>query len=353
MKTSLTVLTFLALSSPALAACATAPVSTANATNASTETAAALPASWDEFARLFVMQGGLGTWTSSGTTKDMWVGIPAGLKYTHTGFTRFAGDGKSIVGSHTMLLEDGRVLSTGTQVTTWDSETGKAIATNSGFDMGKPYTGVSTLKAMDETSITWEYVEQSRGKTTTYETGYKRVGPTTQEHFVRQLPDGKAWTTTHVRRTPLDGVLARWNVVGTWEMAMPDGSKAVAINTVGLDGHVVMTAEQSVAADGTRTDTGGGAMWWDAGTDTVRFHWMNVEGMSVMGEMISLTSDGAKTTMVSRHEGFDGDGEAVAATLTRVLEGDTMTTTFSDFRSEGMPMTPAWVGVPMTSTRVK
>lgn len=84
--------------------------------------------------------------------------------------------------------------------------------------------------------------------------GRRGAAPDTQEHFVRQLPDGKAWTTTHVRRTPLEGCSARWNVVGTWEMAMPDGSKAVAINTADLDGHGLMTAEQSEAADGTRTD---------------------------------------------------------------------------------------------------
>ncbi|MGA0173744.1 MAG: hypothetical protein ACO3NL_08880 [Phycisphaerales bacterium] len=37
-------------------------------------------------------------------------------------------------------------------------------------------------------------------------------------------------------------------------MTTPEGSKAVAINTAGLDGHEVMTNEQSEAADGTRTD---------------------------------------------------------------------------------------------------
>ncbi|MGA1707407.1 MAG: hypothetical protein ACO4CI_01775 [Phycisphaerales bacterium] len=37
-------------------------------------------------------------------------------------------------------------------------------------------------------------------------------------------------------------------------MTTPEGSKAVAINTADLDGHGVMTAEQSEAADGTRTD---------------------------------------------------------------------------------------------------
>lgn len=353
MKSIAVTTTVMILASPTLVACATTPAGEPTGSAAMVDSEGSLPSSWEEFASLFAMQGGLGTWKSSGVTQEMWPGIPAGLEYTHTGFTEFAGDGKSIVGSHTMLLADGRVLSTGTQVITWDFETGKAVATNSGFDMGKPYTGVSTLMAIDEDSITWEYVERSRGTTTTYETGYRRVALDRQEHFVRKLPDGKAWTTVHLRKSPLDGVLSRFDIVGTWEMTMPDGSKSVATNSVALDGHLLMTAEQSVSPDGTRRDTGGSAMWWDAGTDTVRFHWVNVEGFSVMGEMISLTSDGGKTTMVSRHEGFSGSGKAVAATITRVLEGDTLTTTFSDFRSEAMPTTPAWVGVPMTSTRVK
>jgi hypothetical protein len=43
------------------------------------------------------------------------------------------------------------------------------------------------------------------------ESGWRRVAPNKQQHFVRQPPDGKAWMTTHGRRTPLDGVLAQWN----------------------------------------------------------------------------------------------------------------------------------------------
>jgi hypothetical protein len=92
-------------------------------------------------------------------------------------------------------------------------------------------------------------------------------------------------------------------------------------------------------------------MWWDAGRDTVCFHYLNSAGWSVTGEMVSLTIDGDAVTMVSRHQGTDGNGRAVAATLTRVIEGDTLTSTFTDFSREGMKATPAWVGVPLTSTR--
>jgi D-aminopeptidase len=73
----------------------------------------------------------------------------------------------------------------------------------------------------------------------------------------------------------------------------------------------------------------------------------------VAADDAGLVLEATETIATSDALGFASISSMRPATLARVLEGDTMTATFTDFRSEGMPMTPDWVGLPKTSTRVK
>ena len=206
MKTNFfTLVICLAFLQSALVGCATAsptPLVSNGSADASQNaaTATALPSSWKQYVELFVKQGGLGTWTSKGVTAEMWAGIPAGLEYTASWTTKLAEDRNAFFHSGAMLSKDGRTLSVSTGLTTWDAQTGKVVSCSSGYDSGKPFTGTSTLKAIDGSSMTWEYVENSRGETTTYETKTRQVDWDNQVTTVQKLPDGKVDTVAEVRK---------------------------------------------------------------------------------------------------------------------------------------------------------
>ena len=310
-----------------------------------------LPGDWAAFTSQYAVMG-LGTWTSTGVTKDMWAGLPAGLAYTETSSESFSPDGKAIFGGYTMTLKDGTVISTGTTVIVWDAKTGKVLRTGSGFDLGRPFAGTSTLKGIDATRMTWEYVEESGGKTSRYENTVTRAGFNQRRKSVRKLPYGKPWETTSRRFNPFAKILAEFDVVGRWEMRMPDGTVDVTVYRLDLDGRSIAISESKLMADGTTIESGASTMWWDGGRDNVRFLWLNAEGVSVEGEMVSVERKDGRVTMVSRHEGANAAGDAVSATITRSIEGDVMTTTFTDFSAELLPIAPAWVGLPMTARRV-
>ena len=90
---------------------------------ASSVTAAeSLPASMEDFVNWNLDRGVCGQWQTSGVTKDMWVGVPSGLEYTHTMTTRFDVDTGRIVDHGQMQTEDGTIISTGSGVMTWDKE---------------------------------------------------------------------------------------------------------------------------------------------------------------------------------------------------------------------------------------
>ena len=308
--------------------------------------AATGPASWSEFVNQYVGVGTLGTWVTKSTTEDMWVGIPAGLKITETGTESFSEDSKAIIGGYTMVLDDGTVVSTGTHVITWDKAVGKVVRTNSGFDMGKPYHGTSTLTAMDGASLRWKYTEQSQGKTTTYEQRLTAVGPNERHNTNRKLPDGKPWNTTMRRANPFADAMKGCDLTGTWEMAATDGGKMVGVGTLELDGRMMRFAEHHVDQAGKKTPWSHMTMWWDGATETIRMQYSGADGGAAAGEVTSLSSGPRLVTMVSRYQGSDGQGNAMSASFTRTVQGDTMTLTCSAFSSKGMP-TPPWVGTPI------
>ena len=42
-----------------------------------------LPETWAEYLDTVIKSGDLGTWSAAGITKDLWVGIPAGIRYVN------------------------------------------------------------------------------------------------------------------------------------------------------------------------------------------------------------------------------------------------------------------------------
>ena len=246
----------------------------------------------------------------------------------------------TIVENHTWRTSDGRVLSTGTGVIYWDAESGTLKSSYSGFDTGKPFTGESTLLGIDFTTGTerWKYVEVSRGKTTEYLIINKRISTNHRTQEFRRVDGTGANKSDYKRANPLEGVLARHDILGTWESTRPDGSRGVTTHGRSLDGRAVFSSTRNVKADGTEEHVGSRAMWWDAERKTVRILGLNSRGGSFSGEMISLTTEGDSTTMVVRFRGTNENGVPMAGTSTQVLTGDTIVSTFSDFSRGDRPV---------------
>ena len=155
------------------------------------------PSSMIEFINWHLDRGACGSWTSTSVTEEMWVGVPAGIPVTNTHTTWYDAGSEQIFNSHRMVTDGGKVISTGTNVMTWDAEKKAVVAAGSGFDMGKPYHGTSVLVGVTDRSISWEYTELSQGKTTTYENTITYVAPNvrTESHRVKG-DEGKPWVTT-------------------------------------------------------------------------------------------------------------------------------------------------------------
>ena len=291
-----------------------------------------LPESWEQYVRHVMGGNDLGTWTETSKTKGVFEGVPAGIDATTVIESRLGDAGNTILRNHTWKASDDRVLSTGTGVTYWDAESGTLKAFYSGFDTGKPFMGEMTLLGIDFATGTerWKYVEVSRGKTTEYIRTKKRISANSRTEEYMKV-DGTGSNKGHYKRVnPLEGVLARYDVLGTWESTRPDGSRRIQTYKLALDGRVVFSGTRNVKADGTEEHVASSAMWWDAERKTVRIHGLNRRGGSFAGEMISLTTEGDSTTMVVRFRGTNENGIPGAGTSTRVLTGDTIVGTFSD-----------------------
>ena len=300
-----------------------------------------LPESWEQYVRHVTGGNDLGTWIATGKTEGIFEGVPAGLDFTILEESRLGDAGNTILRTGTWRASDGRILSTGTGVIYWDAESGTLKAAYSGFDTGKPFTGESTLLGIDFVTGTerWKYVETTRGKTTEYLRVKQRINTNQQVNKFRKADGTGANQFEFKRVNPLEGVLARYDILGTWESTRPDGSRRVTTHRRALDGRAVFSGTKNVKADGTEEHVGSRAMWWDAERKTVRIHFLSSRGGSFMGEMISLTTEGDSITMVVRFRGTNENGVPMAGTSTRVLTGDTMVRSSSDFSRGDRPTT--------------
>ena len=298
-----------------------------------------LPESWEQYVRHVTGGNDLGTWVTTGKTEGIFEGIPAGLDFTFVLEPRLGDEGNTIVENHTWRTSDGRVLSTGTGVIYWDEESGTLKSSYSGFDMGEPYTGEMTLLGINFANGTerWKYLETTRGKTTEYTRIHERISANHRTLEFRKADGTGANQFEFKRANPLEGVLARHDILGTWESTRPDGSRGVTTHGRSLAGRAVFSSVKNLKADGSEGYVGSRAMWWDAERKTVRILGLNSRGGSFAGEMISLTTEGDSTTMVVRFRGTNENGVPMAGTSTRVLTGDTMVRTFSDFSRGDRP----------------
>jgi len=126
------------------------------------------PSSWNQYLDSVVESGDLGTWRASGITKDLWVGIPAGIRYVSNETKDISHDKKKLLMAHEYISEDGKMLSIGSGFVGWDPVAKRIYSFYSGYDGGKPFWGPRELVGFSSKGEVWKYTETSRGAT--YET---------------------------------------------------------------------------------------------------------------------------------------------------------------------------------------
>ena len=127
-----------------------------------------IPSSWNQYLDSVVESGDLGTWRASGITKDLWVGIPAGIRYVSNETKDISHDKKKLLMAHEYISEDGKMLSIGSGFVGWDPVAKRIYSFYSGYDGGKPFWGPRELVGFSSKGEVWKYTETSRGAT--YET---------------------------------------------------------------------------------------------------------------------------------------------------------------------------------------
>ena len=317
-----------------------------------------MPKSMDELIKFHLAGSDFGTWESTGVTKDMWVGIPAGLKYTNQHTMDLGQDGKTIVGSYLMQTEDGTVISTGSRLVYWDADAGVPKAANSGFDMGKPYSGVSVFKGMNEDTIVWEYTETSQGKKTTYLQTVVRVDVNTHQDSVRKSGGkGEVWKTTLSRLNHLKKMMGVFGLVGEWQFNLPGAVGQRTSIRWGLDGRILHTSTSYPRdnADDPKVESGTGIMYWDPVSQSVQSNLMLLNGMAVRGKVVRVDTASVKKSFVIEYEGVTADGDQFSCTVTHTLDQkeDTNTLVYSNLMRDGRAWDPVFADQPMVLRRVK
>lgn len=168
------------------------------------------PSSWEQYLDSVVQSGDLGTWKAGGVTKDLWVGIPAGIRYVSSDTRDISHDRKKLLIAHEMIAEDGKMLSIGSGFVGWDPVEKRIYSFYSGYDGGKPFWGPRELVGYSSEGEVWKYTETSRGDT--YETlmVYKRAGKNSRENIVKRS-DGSG----DIQQTKLNRVIGATGDKGT------------------------------------------------------------------------------------------------------------------------------------------
>lgn len=313
----------------------------------------ALPTSMNEFVNWHLDRGACGTWTTTGVTQEMWVGIPAGIEMTNTQTTSYDPATQRLLNTHHMATVDGKVISTGSNMMTWDPERKAVVSAGSGFDMGKPYHGNAVLVAMTADSLTWEYTEMSQGKTTVYENTVTFTGPNTQRNTFRMKNGGEPWTSELTRSNPAKELLAGCGLVGNWDQAAPDGSVyRQAVSWIG-DGRVLKFVGKSRKAGGDWRNDNVFLWFWDPAYDHISTLFLDQNGAVIHGKVDSISRNGDSVTIVSTHEGSRFNGLTMSTQLTQVIDGDTLTGTFQGMSLDGLRHKLNWSETPQVSKRVK
>ncbi len=144
------------------------------------------PSSWNQYLDSVVESGDLGTWRYSGVTKDLWAGIPAGIRYVGNDTIDISHDKKKLLIAGEMIAEDGKMLSIGSGFVGWDPVAKRIYSFFSGYDGGKPFWGPRELVGFSSEGEVWKYTETSRGDTYETQIVSKRTSKTSRTNIIKK-----------------------------------------------------------------------------------------------------------------------------------------------------------------------
>ena len=312
---------------------------------ASSVTAAeSLPASMEDFVNWNLDRGVCGQWQTSGVTKDMWVGVPSGLEYTHTMTTRFDVDTGRIVDHGQMQAEDGTIISTGSGVMTWDKERGTVVGTFSGFDMGQPFHGSSVLISASVDTLTWEYTEMSRGETTTYVQRTKYTGRNSRENSYQVKGSSQEpWVTVDLRMKPTKAMLVEAGLPGTWASTNPDGSQSKTVVSWAAGEHVLKYERFDRPGPESEWANSSLFVWyWDAHHDHIATIYLDDHGTVIHGSVESISKSGDTVTIISNHEGNRYHDLTMSTQAKQVVTPNSITNSWTGMSLNGQRHELSW-----------
>ena len=313
-----------------------------------------LPKSMDELINWHLDNGDFGTWSESGVTEAMWVGIPAGLPYSTITTKTISEDGTRILSNYRMATDDGRVISIGSSFTCWDAATNAAISSSSGFDMGKPYNGTSTLVGMGKGVIVWEYTETSQGDVNTYRQTDTKVGINEWKGSVAKVGgQGQPWESSRTRWLPLKQHKGIAGLIGTWETELPDGMTSREERAWDTNGTVVVSRGTIYGAGGKEDDGWMAVHYWDQAVGRIGVIFFGQSGAVLNGQVQSTTVDGDTITMVTHFDGVIIAGMTLTVTMHQVITPDSVTTSFPDTLLNGNDHPFTWAASTAVRKRVK
>jgi hypothetical protein len=144
------------------------------------------PSSWEQYLDSVVESGDIGTWRTTGVTKNLWVGIPAGVRFVSNETTDISHDKKKLLIAHEMITEDGKMLSIGSGFIGWDPVEKRIYSFYSGYDGGKPFWGPRELVGFNSGGEVWKYTETSRGKTYETQLTSKRISKNSRKNITKK-----------------------------------------------------------------------------------------------------------------------------------------------------------------------
>lgn len=303
------------------------------------------PASWQEYRTFLQQHRFIGTWEATGTTKEIFEGIPAGIAYTQTSNSLLTEQGSEMQLSHRMQTTDGEIISKGGGSVSWNKDSGQIEGLFAGFDTGKPYSGKMTLAGIDAESGTerWTYQETSRGKTQDYNIEIKQINANHRKESITLETTGNTIHSELHRKNPVAEYMASFDTTGVWEANLPDGSQWQIHTEWILDGRALRSKNVAIEKNGEATQQNTILVYWDASRKRVTQVGTDITGSSWRGERVSLQVEDDKRISKTRFQGVNAEGVSMGLTMTLTLQGDQLTRVFSEWTfDDGRSVLEQW-----------
>lgn len=231
----------------------------------------------------------------------------------------------------------------------WDEALGKVrfVEVETGAD--GLVTTMGTLADVDGMAYvwdvrTWNEKKEIRSFQMTDVFGADGVARSVEMKSGSPVPASMTWSTVnHFRKAFPTAEL----LVGTWNFT-ENGQAKIAKVEWGPGKETLVETTHTVAADGTTTEDSTVTYMYDRVADRVRMHFMGANGASGWASPVIGKRDGA-TTMELAWRARTATGARLSAIGYRVIDGDTITMTMSEFKFDGVPVPEGAVRDAMTA----